>query len=296
MSEHMGNTPEVNSGTEKSKKPKKRISIVGIIALCLIGAILLGVLGVGGYVLIKLKRMSRNAVAIVKPTIPPTEFESAPPVELIPIEGEPDDLTQDYDTPLDPSDVFTDPIYQENQKDPDIINILLMGDDGRDSYDSGRSDSMMILSYNTKTNSVKIVSLLRDMWIYIPGRDKWNRINTAYRFGGVGLAINTINVNFDMDIQYYMLVHFTDLVAITDKLGGIDVYLSEREAQYLNNYSTSPTRLEEKDGVQHLDGVQVFCHSRNRRLGNGDWSRTERQRAVMTAFFDRAKHEKDAAA
>ena len=94
----------------------------------------------------------------------------------------------------------------------------------------------MILSYNRKLRTAKLVSLLRDTWIYIPDRDTWNRINTAYFFGGVGLAINTVNSNFGMDIQYYVKVDFESLKEIVDTVGGIDVYLTEREVEYIRRY------------------------------------------------------------
>lgn len=274
-------------------KKKKRLSVPKIILLSFLGLLVAAIVGVGGYTLIKLYGMSRNAVKTVdKPTVTEPKVTPEPGVTII--EGQDIDFSEDYDTPLDPKDVYPDPIYSENQIDPDIINILLLGDDGRTESDTGRSDSMMILSYNRATGQVKIVSLLRDTWIYIPGREKWNRINTAYRFGGVGLAINTINTNFDLDIQYYMLVHFDDIISITDSVGGIDVELDDREVEYINAYSGSPNHLEGGAGMHHLDGLQVFRHSRNRRLGNGDWSRTERQRSIMKAFFERAKKEKNA--
>lgn len=279
------------------KKKKKRLSTPKIILVSILGLLVLMILGFGGFVFFKLSGMSINSIKTVKkPKVDDSEDATPQPGVTI-IEGDDIsqiDLTIDYDTPIDPKDIYADPIYSEDQIDPDVINILLLGDDGREPADSGRTDSMMILSYNQKLNTVKIVSLLRDTWIYIPGRTTWNRINTAYRFGGVGLAINTINTNFDMDIQYYMLVHFDDIINITEAVGGVDVELTELEVEYLNAYSGSTNYLQEGAGVRHLDGLQVFRHCRNRSLGNGDWSRTERQRQVMRAFYKRAAQERDA--
>ena len=291
------------NGEAGKEKTKKRLSVPKIILVSILGLLVLAILGVGGYTLIKLYGMSRNAVKTVeKPVVEQPDVTPEPGVTII--EGEDlanIDLTEDYDTPIDPKDIYAEPIYSENQIDPDIINILLLGDDGRDALDTGRSDSMMILSYNQATGQVKILSLLRDTWIYIPGRTTWNRINTAYRFGGVGLAINTINTNFDMDIQYYMLVHFDDIKGITDTVGGVDVPLTQREVEYINAYSGSDNILADiPEGVEtemrHLDGLQAFRHSRNRKLGNGDWSRTERQRNILKGFYQRAKQEKNATA
>lgn len=280
-------------------KNKKRLSTPKIILVSILGLLALIVLGGGGFIIAKLYGMSAGSTKTVKKPEVDHSAEATPEPGVTIIEGEDlddIDLTVDYDTPIDPKDIYADPIYQEDPIDPDVINILLMGDDGRDPQDTGRSDSMMILSYNSRLNTVKIVSILRDTWIYIPGRTTWNRINTAYRFGGVGLTINTINTNFDMDIQYYMLVHFDDIINITDTVGGIDLELDEREVEYINAHSGSSNYLQEGAGIRHLDGLQVFRHCRNRSLGNGDWSRTERQRAVMKAFYYRAAKEKDATA
>lgn len=126
---------------------------------------------------------------------------------------------------------------------------------------------MMILSYNRKLRTAKLVSLLRDTWIYIPNRDTWNRINTAYFFGGVGLAINTVNSNFGMDIQYYVKVDFESLKEIVDTVGGIDVYLTEREVEYINNSAENDV-LPVKEGWQHLNGranADAFAQQVHRR-------------------------------
>ena len=188
-----------------------------------------------------------------------------------------------------------DSIFNESRIDKDVVNIMLFGSDVREGERHGRSDTMMILSYNRKLRTAKLVSLLRDTWIYIPDRDTWNRINTAYFFGGVGLAINTVNSNFGMDIQYYVKVDFESLKEIVDTVGGIDVYLTEREVEYINNSAENDV-LPVKEGWQHLNGRQTLAHSRNRSIGgDGDWSRTRRQRDVMYAFFKKAKTEKSIA-
>ena len=153
---------------------------------------------------------------------------------------------------------------------------------------------MMLLSFNKKQRSLKLVSFLRDTWIYIPGRNTWNRLNTAFRFGGVGLAVNTINTNFGLDIQHYMLVNFDALKDIVDIVGGIDLQLSVREIEFINNMSHS-TPLPVTAGWHHLNGAQTLAHARNRKIGNGDWSRTERQRNVMYALFNKIKNESNAA-
>ncbi len=285
-----------STSDNQTKKRSAGRTAVRVILIAL--AVVLGLALIAfGIFFIKLKHMSRNATSIVeKPTLSPNAAQPAPPPSLIPVENPEDlDLTTDYDPAIDPSDIDEDPIFAVDPYDKDVVNILLLGNDARDQQDHGRSDTMMLLSYNSRTHEAKLVSFLRDTWIYIPGRDKWNRINTAYRFGGIGLAINTINTNFGLDIQYYVRTDFESLVKATDLLGGIDLYLTERETQFINKAASNSVPLEERDGVQHLDGAQTLIHSRNRSIGNGDWSRTERQRNVMNAFLQRAMKEKNIA-
>lgn len=282
---------------ETNTKPeKKRLSTTKKIIVAILALLILLIVGFGVYTLIRLYGMSINHTKIVaKPTVAPYAVETPDP-GIVDATGEPEDITQDVDPSLDPGMVFDDPIYQQDAIDPDVVNILVIGDDARKNENSGRTDVMLIVSYNQKKNTIKAVSILRDTWVYIPGRDTWNRVNTAYRFGGVGLAINTINSNFDLDIQYYMKTDFENLVQIVDILGGLDITLTSAEIEYYNeNALKDDPIVPGPNGLCHLDGTQVLAHCRNRTIGNGDWSRTERQRAVMSAFVARAKKEKDLA-
>ena len=277
-----------NIGKHNKKSKPLRIVLITLGALLLIGIIM------GLCFFIKLNGMRKGSTGIVQQEHTP-EPVPTPETTLVPVLDESGlDLTEDYDPELDPGDISDDPIYSQNRIDPNVINIFMLGDDARDASDHGRTDSMMLVSYNKQTRRVKLVSFLRDTWIYIPGRSNWNRINAAYMFGGVGLAINTVNTNFDLDIQYYMRVDFNALKRITDTLGGIELELTLSEVEYINSKCAS-AQLPEEAGRHHLNGEQTLIHARNRKLGNGDWSRTERQRAIMMAFLKRAQQERDAA-
>lgn len=279
---------------ETNKPAKKRLSTSKKILVAILILLVLLIVGFGLFTLIKLYRMSINHTKIVaKPTLAPYAVVTPDPGVVI-ATADPDDLTKDVDPSLDPEMIFPDQIYMEDPIDPDVVNILVMGEDAGDAA-GGRSDVMLIVSYNQRLNTIKAVSVLRDTWIYIPGRNVWNRVNTAYRFGGIGLAINTINSNFDLDIQFYMITDFENLVQIVDILGGLDITLTQAEVEYYNSSMPSDPITAGPGGLCHLDGKQVLAHCRNRTIGNGDWSRTERQRAVMSAFLARAKQEKDVA-
>lgn len=282
--------------TETVKPKRKKLSTAKKIIVAVLLLIVLLIVGFGVFTLVKMYSMRIGATATVpKPTVGPYASATAEPGVVI-TTVDPDDLTKDYDPPIDPADITKDPIYVENAIDPNIVNILVVGEDNSGDSSTGRSDVMMILSYNQGTKGIKVVSLLRDTWVYIPGRDTWNRLNTAFRFGGIGLAINTINDNFGLDIQFYMRTDFENLVGLVDELGGLDLTLTANEIEFYNNRSDNPyTIVPGPNGYCHLNGQQVLMHCRNRTIGNGDWSRTERQRAVMNAFYARALQENDTA-
>ena len=171
------------------------------------------------------------------------------------------------------------PIYIVEPIDENILNILLVG---RDVFDSlgGRSDSMMLLSYNKKTGEIILTSFLRDSLVPIEGHG-WNRLNTTYRFGNVGLTINTINEIFQLDIQHYVSVDYSGFIELINRIGGVSVYISQEEANYLNEkYNWDISK-----GEHHLNGSRALIFSRIRKLSGGDFNRTERQRRLLSAVI-----------
>ena len=182
------------------------------------------------------------------------------------------------------------PIYKVKQKDENIRNILVLGTDSRDiTSDRGRSDTMIIVSYNEKTGSVKLTSLLRDSLVPIEGHD-WNRINTAYFFGGVGLAINTVNQLYNLDIQNFVVIDLNGAKNFVDYIGGVDINLTQEEAELYSAY----TGRKSDSGMNHLDSELALLHMRNRAIGN-DFGRTQRQRDTLTAMITQILTNKSAA-
>ncbi len=179
------------------------------------------------------------------------------------------------------------PIYKVQQKDPDIVNILVLGTDSRDiTLDRGRSDTMIVVSYNSKTGEIKLTSLLRDSLIYIEGVG-WNRINTAYFYGGVGLAINTVNQLYNLDIQQFVVFDLNGAKNFIDYIGGVELKLTDEELYLYNQYWG--TNLE--GGIHHCDSKMAMAHLRNREIGS-DFERTRRQRDVITAVVNKILNEK----
>lgn len=183
---------------------------------------------------------------------------------------------------LSPEDVTWAGADVEVMKDNDIKNILLIGQDKRPNQEARqRSDTMIICSINKRTGKITLVSLMRDMYVPIPGYDD-NRINAAYAFGGMELLDKTIEKNFGIHIDGNVEVDFEGFINSMSKVGDLELNLSQEEADHINK------RLKRgslKAGKNTMDPEQVLMYARTRYVGNGDYERTERQRKVlMTAF------------
>lgn len=173
------------------------------------------------------------------------------------------------------------------------VSILLLGLDFRDwqaRVGAPRSDTMMLLSVDPVTKNVSILSIPRDLWIDIPGF-RHNRINTAYSSGeasrlpggGPGLAMRAVESVVGVPIQYYAVVDFGTFERLIDEIGGVDVLVKERIK--ISPIGRTSKWLDPKP--HHLDGAETLAYARNRRTGNGDFSRAERQQQVALAILDR---------
>lgn len=182
----------------------------------------------------------------------------------------------------------------------DVYNILLVGSDTRVVGDTGRSDTMMLVSINSKTQRIVATSFLRDLYVYIPEKDYYDKINAAYAYGGIELLLDTLQYNFSIEVDRYLSVDFYSFIEVVDILGGIDVDVQEDELYWCNQYIHASNLLvgcgEDEDyltyadgSYQHLNGKQALAYSRFRYVGNGDFSRTERQRKVVNLIFDKLK-------
>lgn len=209
---------------------------------------------------------------------------------------------------IDPSELDINPNLPD-----DWFNILLLGVDARqDVTDIGLSDVIMICSVHRETGEIKLTSIARDTCVTLPGYKNMNRINTAYKFGGMAgeksgekdagpkLAMRTVNYNFDMNIEYFVTVNFFGLAAIIDSLGGVDIELTKAEANRINyELRKEPldhvkrTKVEGKAGVHHLDGMQAVTFARIRGIDN-DFVRTSRQRKLLEVLLKQVVQDMDA--
>lgn len=181
------------------------------------------------------------------------------------------------------------PIYKVEKKDPNIENILVMGTDSRDvTRERGRSDAMIVVSYNKKTGEIKMISVLRDSLVPIEGRG-WNRINAAYSFDGVGLAVNTVNQLFDLDIQRFVVIDFNGVTDFIDRAGGVTISLTQAEVDYLTNYSGGAVKY--NVGPNDFNGDRALAYMRIRKI-DSDFGRTARQRNVIETLARKIVAEK----
>ncbi len=168
-----------------------------------------------------------------------------------------------------------------------VTNIALFGVDTRGNDDSGRSDALMVLSIDEIHNKLKLISIARDTYCTIPGRDSKTKINHAYAYGGPKLAIKTLNTNFNLDIRDYATVNFGQLADIIDKLGGITVQLTDKEIKELNDNCNMNVKVG-SNNIAHLNGKQAVSYSRIRNI-DSDLVRNERQRTVLVELFEKIK-------
>lgn len=188
----------------------------------------------------------------------------------------------------------TEILADEPMKEEGVTNILLIGNDSRAGGEDGRSDAMILVSISNRTKTIYLTSLLRDIYVEIPGHEG-NRLNAAYSFGGPELLLKTIKQNLDIEVNRYVQVNFQAFANLIDAVGGVDLELTNEEVQlvnaYLNEYNMLENRPMDTDylpsdasGLLHLNGPQALAYSRNRYIGS-DFGRTERQRKILEAVF-----------
>lgn len=187
------------------------------------------------------------------------------------------------------------------------MNVLLLGTDERWINTSARTDSMLICSINTTTGEVKLTSIMRDLAVEFDDIGQYNgtfRINSANYFGGPELAMKTVNECFDMNIQYYVTVNFFGFQKIAQKLGGIEIDITEEEMEQINKLIREQYKLAYYGGIDetdqeneyletfgestHLNGRQTLAYARIRKIDN-DYMRSERQRLVLTKLMGKLK-------
>ncbi len=175
--------------------------------------------------------------------------------------------------------------------DDAVTNILLLGADDYQQNDTGRSDSMMLVSVDTRHKKLKVTSFMRDMYVALPGLGS-NKLNAAYSLNGGKVkgaegVVSAIEANFGVDINRFVIIDFTAFPTIIDRLGGVTITLTAGEAKLVNQYSKDP-RHNLKAGTYNLSGLQARYYARIRDIGD-DYERTQRQRKVFQSIVSKMK-------
>ena len=180
-----------------------------------------------------------------------------------------------------------------------VKSVLVIGTDTRDpNEERGRSDSMILVSMNSRTDQIYMTSFMRDAYVDIPGYGS-DKLNAAYSYGGPELLMDTLEENFDVHIDDYVMITFAACAAMIDAVGGVELEISDREAEAVNEILISEVNeimgddreddLLDGGGKLTLDGKQALSYSRIRYVGNADFERTERQRTVMSQVMSKVK-------
>lgn len=164
---------------------------------------------------------------------------------------------------------------------PNSVNILVLGVDERQD-DVGRSDTMFVLTANTETKQLAMLSVPRDTRVKIPGNG-WDKINHAYGFGGHKLSKKTAEELLGINIEHYVIINFAGFYKIIDAIGGVDIDV-EKGMHYEDPYDNLVIDL--MPGMQHLDGKKAIQYVRYRDE-EGDIGRVRRQQNFIKAVYDK---------
>lgn len=177
----------------------------------------------------------------------------------------------------------------------DVITIALLGSDYSEYYDVSSSDATMILAINTKNDTIKLCSLMRDIYLDLPDGSKMN-LNYTILDGGPSSLLKAINYNFNLKVDKFVHVDLERLPKIIDSLDGVEMEITQDELQYINGYidnidKNNGTQTEHiySAGKQLLNGTQASAYCRIRYTDGRDFRRTERQRDVLNALFVKFK-------
>lgn len=160
----------------------------------------------------------------------------------------------------------------------DRMNVLLLGVDSR-GEEKSRTDTMMVASWDMKTNDVKLISFMRDIYAEIPGYQSY-KLNTAYYLGGADLTRQTIESMFGIPIHHYALIDFKSFETMVDVIapGGVEVNVEKDMSEKIGVTLTK--------GVHQLNGKELLGYARFRADEQGDFGRVGRQQLVIEALSD----------
>lgn len=302
---------ELKSVGKKKWSKKKKILTIVLISVLILALIALTVLGVVFHYIGKINIKENESIDVDSAI-----SDYAKKFDIDTSSKDKSDIIKEIDKSLnngksDSSDTDSNTLNDANQsnlnhynamsldimRDPNVLNVLLIGTDARNTSERGRSDSMILVSINKQTKKLLMFSFLRDIYLYIPGVES-TRLNHSYAYGGPELTMKTIEQNFGIEINKYVQVNFYSFIEVIDAVGGIDLTVTDDEAKLINDYLGEINKLVgDKSGSDrlsgggnlHLNGKQALCYARIRYIGT-DFARTRRQRDVLNQVLEKVRN------
>ncbi len=280
--------PNAETGNSTPKKSKVRIVIR---VLCFILCAVLG-LGLGAFIYVY--RLMGAVGFVNTPFVSKDQYETIEFDNLDNVDLDSGDVASSW-AEGGHTRVYVNqkyPIKKVAQKDSKVENILVFGIDSRGTNDvTCRADAILVVSIDHRSDTLKMISLMRDTGVKIEGRSATDKLTHSYAYGGVGLLINTINDNFGLDIQRFVMLDFGSSADVIDMVGGIEIDVTAGEVKYANQCILEENSLLGKDcplltheGKQLLNGIQATSWARIRSL-DSDYVRSGRQRTLALALM-----------
>ncbi|MCB6992250.1 LCP family protein [bacterium 210820-DFI.6.37] len=241
---------------DKKKKPMKISTAVMILAIIAAAVVL--------------------AVVIVSSTGSKEDNENTPqPIEEQIIYGD--------------EDLGIDPTVDEQLQN--YRNVALFGIDAKnfESETGHRSDAMIIISMNNKTDDVKMFSIYRDTYVKIDDSHGLDKLNHAYAYNGMEGSLKAINQNLDLNIREGIALTWKAVGDLVNNLGGVEIDIKDSERSYMNRSLSGENQIK-SSGKQTLNGDQAVLYARIRKdSAKGDYRRNERMKIVLEAALEKAK-------
>ena len=269
---------------KRRRKRKKHGSILGAVLLVFLMLVLI----VGGslfylsnHMLNRIERVDKREEVWIAPEEAAHELVVLEEMEEPAEEGTTDERV---DTITPESVQWTAPVKAAPK--PKVKNILLIGQDARPGETRARSDSMILCSLNEDTREISLISFMRDMYVPFPGDYAASRMNHAFAWGGMSMLDQLIEEDFGITIDGNVVVNFESFVQVMNLIAPLEIELKDYEVGYMNR----GTGWGLHQGVNALSGEQLLTYARMRHVGHADWERTERQRTVLQAAFNKVKN------
>ena len=197
------------------------------------------------------------------------------------ISATPPPIWRSFPAPTQLSATEIQPPMPEIEFRPDVVNILLLGSDKRPNSGGFRTDAIMVVSIDPEDGTATLISIPRDLYVYIPGW-RMDRINTAIVRGGIDMAKQAIHYNFGIPVDGWARMNFDGFISAIDTLGGVTV-----DATAFTRDECGGKILTYQPGSSYsMDGYEALCYARMRNWG-GDFDRMRRQQEIVRAVFSK---------